>query len=235
MAYASTSSPFASVKGNALTSSSKSGSSTPNASSSSRSGFEAFAGAASPFASVSREKSPLPNESQGSTVVAPAPKYSGFGAFSGPNSPFASVTRSKSPVLGSTSKLGRAKSPPRRNSSLNSNPFGSYASVGASGFAAALHAPKKVKTDDAPSTGVFGGGGSSSNVFGSRTGSVASVFGSNQKDEGNDEDEDGEGRDEETQTSTFGERLRAASAGDEEGDDDNKQKMNLEEQDGVSY
>jgi hypothetical protein len=103
--------------------------------------------------------------------------------------------------------------------------------VGSQGFAAALHAPKKVKTDDAPPTNLFGGGGSS-NVFGSRTGSLASVFGSKEKEDGDDaEDEDAEDA-EETQTSSFGERLRAAGAGDDEAEDDEQRKVNLEEQDG---
>ncbi|KAJ3524411.1 hypothetical protein NMY22_g11010 [Coprinellus aureogranulatus] len=224
MAYASTSSPFASVKGNAL----KSGSSTPLAGSSSRSGF---AGAASPFAAVSREKSPLPNDSQ-STIASPAPKRSGFESFSGTASPFAGAARSKSPpVLGSTSKLGRAKSPPRRTNTLNANPFGSYTS---SGFAAALHAPQKVKTDESSSANVFGSVGSSSNVFGSRTGSVASVFGSKEKEDSNGEEEDGDEGDEGTQTSSFGERLRAAGAGEEDEEEDGKPKINLEAQDLVT-
>jgi len=102
MAYASTSSPFASVKGSNI--------------------FKAATSSAGsiPLAGVD----PAPSSSRTSV-----PKRSGFESFQSSSSPFAAFSRSKSPVLGGTPKLGRAKSPPPRKavSSMNASPFASYA------------------------------------------------------------------------------------------------------------
>ncbi|KAJ3717685.1 hypothetical protein C8R42DRAFT_676385 [Lentinula raphanica] len=104
MAYASTSSPFASVKGQNIFSSS-------NATSSS---------------TLTAVKTPLPSSPVLGKADPPSSagiKRTGFEAFASSSSPFASVASSKSPVLGgsgifgSTSALGggiRARSPARR-------------------------------------------------------------------------------------------------------------------------
>ncbi|KAF5319013.1 hypothetical protein D9611_012671 [Ephemerocybe angulata] len=264
MAYASTSSPFANVKGNAFSSSSKASALSPSSSapqiggssSSSlpkRSGFEAFASSASPFASVSREKTPVIENQQ------PVLKRSGFDSFTGAGSPFSGVVRTKSPALGtagagvasSSSRLGRAKSPgPRRNNSFSSNPFGSYTSGAAHGFgsAAPSPAPKRARGDDTYAGGASFGTGKagSSGVFGSVPTSVTatSVFGSKNetpnalRGKGEDaEDDDNEDGDEEQAPATFGERLRASGTGEEDGEgeeESNGQKIALEEQDVIT-
>jgi len=139
-------------------------------------------------------------------------KRTGFEAFSGSSSPFASVSRIKSPVLGSTSKLGRAKSPPRRTNSALSSTFSSYAGASQS---FALPAQKKARAgspdgsprsslERTPSLGVFG---ESSN--GSESGA-------------DDEQEDC--------PMSFGARLRAGKDGDGEIKSDDE-KVKLTEQD----
>ena len=102
MAYASTSSPFASVKGSNI--------------------FKATTSSTSSIALASVNSAPSSSRTN-------APKRSGFESFQSSSSPFAAFSRSKSPVLGGTPKLGRAKSPPPRKavSSMNASPFASYA------------------------------------------------------------------------------------------------------------
>ena len=113
MAYASASSPFASIKGQNIFMSGKATPSPPPFS-----GSTASASALSDFS--------IPGQS--STVTPTATKQSGFEAFASAASPFTVAARTKSPVLGSPSTLGRAKSPPRRAKvALISSPFGSYA------------------------------------------------------------------------------------------------------------
>ncbi|KAF8806886.1 hypothetical protein BYT27DRAFT_6612337 [Phlegmacium glaucopus] len=114
MAYASSSSPFASVKGQNIFMSGKATPSPPPFS-----GTPASAVALSDFNST---------PAQPSTTTPTAAKRSGFEAFASTASPFTVVARSKPSVLGSPSILGRAKSPPRRTkAALMSNTFASYA------------------------------------------------------------------------------------------------------------
>ncbi|EEB92999.1 hypothetical protein MPER_08408 [Moniliophthora perniciosa FA553] len=173
MAYASTSSPFASVKGQNVFSSAKPSSPKP----------------ATPLASPS----PLaPDTSISSTTPA---KRSGFEAFASSSSPFLTATRSKSPALGSSSKFGRNKSPPRRASAASSSAFSSYASSGMQGFA--LPPQKRARA---------GSPGSGSSVERNAT---APALGGSGRDSG--AEDDGEDR----PPSTFGERLRAGRDEDE--------------------
>ncbi|EAU90388.2 hypothetical protein CC1G_00772 [Coprinopsis cinerea okayama7 len=204
MAYASTSSPFASVKGKNLFASSKSSSpapslsSTPSAtgfgaklgeSSSQTGGFSAFAGTSSPFATATRNKSPPPLNRPNSP-----PMRSGFDAFSSAASPFASVARAKSPVLGTPSKFGRAKSPPRKENSFAASPFASYVTTGMSPFGVPKRRPGSPD------------GSSRSSL---ERGPAVNVFGEANEDSGGDDSDE--------KPSTFGERLRAGK--DEEEDD----------------
>ncbi|KAJ7880067.1 hypothetical protein B0H14DRAFT_3082849 [Mycena olivaceomarginata] len=111
MAYASTSSPFAAVKGQNLFASKKETSSIPFGTSTpvtSGTSSPFASGAASPFAALGEPSSP------------PSTKRAVFGSSA---SPFAASTKAKQDVLGSTSKLGRAN-----------NAFSAYASGGAQGF-----------------------------------------------------------------------------------------------------
>ncbi|KAF9454381.1 hypothetical protein P691DRAFT_656277 [Macrolepiota fuliginosa MF-IS2] len=198
MAYASAS-PFAAVKGPSLFSSGKT---TP----------------ASLFASPG-PSTPLSN--LGSTPGEPSSppqknlKRSGFEAFASPASPFTSVARSKSPVLGQTSKLGRAKSPPGRSNSVNSNPFASY--IGSTqGFA--IPAQKRARADS-PSEST----GSSLERH-----STLNVLEPNRSLSPEDEEEDDRQR-------SFGEKLRETRDDD---DDSNKSeddpKLTLTEQEVIT-
>jgi len=114
MAYASSSSPFALVKGQNIFMSGKATPSPPP-----------FPGSPASTAALSDFNS---TPGQSSTTTPTATKRSGFEAFASTASPFAAAARTKSPVLGSPSILGRAKSPPRRTkAAFISNPFASYA------------------------------------------------------------------------------------------------------------
>ncbi|KAL4264090.1 RanBD1 domain-containing protein [Pleurotus pulmonarius] len=123
MSYASASSPFAAVKGKSVFSTSSKSPPPP-------------ASAASPT------PSPFSSFSSTSTLTSPT-KRSGFEAFASSASPFASVARSKSPGLGSSSKLNRNKSPPRRANPANINAFSSYATTGIAAFSAPT--PKRAR------------------------------------------------------------------------------------------
>ncbi|KAJ7140300.1 hypothetical protein C8R43DRAFT_1018194 [Mycena crocata] len=134
MAYASTSSPFASVKGQNLFAK-KATSSIPSA---------AAAGApvnpvvSSPFTAALGEPSSPP----------PSTKRAVFGSSS---SPFAASTKAKQDVLGSAAKFGRAKSPTRRTNAAGSSAFSAYASGGAHGFS--LPAQKRVRSGSPDDSG----------------------------------------------------------------------------------
>ncbi|KAF8621795.1 hypothetical protein AX15_007474 [Amanita polypyramis BW_CC] len=137
-AYASTSSPFASVRGQNIFSSAKSSlSKLP------------FSQSPAPVAPPSTPvKSPLPSvPSTKNESSAPSPasaKRSAFDVFASPVSPFASAAMSKSPVLGTPSKLSRAKSPPRFPSVTNTSAFSTYAQ-GVQSFASPT--PKRVRAE----------------------------------------------------------------------------------------
>ncbi|KAG6816145.1 hypothetical protein H0H87_008322 [Tephrocybe sp. NHM501043] len=178
MAYASPNSPFSAVKGQNIFTSNKATSPPPEK--------QPPAPPMAIFGSA---------DASSSSSTSSAVKRSGFEAFASPLSPFASASRSKSPVLGSTSKLGRAKSPPRRGNSINSNAFSSYAG-GVQSFAIP---PSKRARAGTP-------GSSSERTLG------ASVFGSADdvaSESGDEEAPTGEG--------SFGEKLRAGKDDDDEG------------------
>ena len=198
MAYASTSSPFASIKGQNLFKSDKATS---------------FSGSSSSTAL------PDPNAinataSQSSVMAPTVTKRPGFAAFASTPSPFAAAARTKSPILGSSSILGRAKSPSRRaKSAIISNPFASYAGPVHS---FAIPASKRVRAESAD-------GSSRSSL---ERNSIISAFGDSAdgSDSGQEDEVD-------NQTSTFGERLRAAKDYDDEMLDE-EPKVQLSEQDG---
>ncbi|KAG6850673.1 hypothetical protein H0H93_010401 [Arthromyces matolae] len=178
MAYASPNSPFSAVKGQNVFAANK---------------------AASPPPSNPHTPAPsLPdssNHQSGDTPpTAPVLKRTGFEAFASSASPFASASRSKSPVLGSTSKLGRARSPPRRGNSITSNAFASYAD-GLQGFA--IPPPKRARAGT-PNNALEGP--SSSSVFGNADDRVS--------DSGDEDTKDDDG--------SFGARLRASKDQDDE-------------------
>ncbi|KAG6829062.1 hypothetical protein H0H92_005836 [Tricholoma furcatifolium] len=180
MAYASPHSPFSAVKGQNIFASNKAASPPPEKPTPSP-----------PIAIFGAFQS---GDASGSS--ASAVKRTGFEAFASSSSPFASASRSKSPVLGSTSKLGRAKSPPRRGNALNSNAFSSYAS-GVQSFA--IPPSKRARAGTPGSSG--------------EPNSVLSVFGSAEGAPSDSGDED------DKEEVSFGERLRAGKNEDEEGSD----------------
>ncbi|KAF5361807.1 hypothetical protein D9756_002210 [Leucocoprinus leucothites] len=183
-AYASVS-PFAAAKGPNIFSSGKN---TP---------ASVFASPApstplSSFASTSGETSSSPPGNL---------KRSGFEAFASSSSPFSSMARSKSPVLGQTSKLGgRAKSPPARSNSVNSNPFGQYAGPNQVFQGFGVSVPKRLRADSPPESSQ---GSSDKNL-------VSSLINPNQSQSSEEEEEeDGKG-------TSFGEKLRATKDEDED-------------------
>ncbi|KAF9233472.1 hypothetical protein BU15DRAFT_90326 [Melanogaster broomeanus] len=218
MAYASTASPFASVKGQNLFSSSSSTNQIKK-----------------PPTSPSPTPSSLPidNASLQQTPQSTATKRTGFEAFVGSASPFASASpfpyaRSKSPLgssSGKSSVLGRSKSPPRRTAlmGMKASAFSSYASGGAQAFS--VPHPKRARADSP-------NGGSSRGSQERMEGSVFSIFGSNASGEGSgsgEEEGDGDREDSEQPPSTFGERLRASKDGEEEHSEEEKEKLREQE------
>ncbi|KAL0574310.1 hypothetical protein V5O48_007648 [Marasmius crinis-equi] len=201
MAYASTSSPFASVKGQNIFSSSKPSSPKPG------SPFSAGTSSSKPLSTLSTP----PGEPSTSTTPA---KRSGFEAFASSASPFATATRSKSPALGSSGKFGRSKSPPSRATPGASSAFSAYASSGMQGFALP---PQKRARAGSP-------GSSSSLERNSNTPLLGGNGNGNHQDSGAEDERD-------DRRSTFGERLRAGKDDDEgSGGDEDSPKMSLTEQ-----
>ncbi|KAF9061966.1 hypothetical protein BDP27DRAFT_1337354 [Rhodocollybia butyracea] len=222
MAYASTSSPFASVKGQNIFSST----------------------AKSVSSSSSAIKIPLPSSpvlgaaapAESSSSSSAGTKRTGFEAFASSSSPFASVARTRSPVLGtgtfgSSSAIGggvRAKSPTRRPAGSSHSPapavlvavrFTAYASGGAQGFALPLTKRARGNGDSSESSTLGGSVLNDSDVF-------------------NGGDVRGRGGDSSRASSvaSFGEKLRAASSEEKDEDggepewDEAKQKVMLSEQ-----
>ena len=206
MAYASASSPFAGVKGQNVLS--KTTTTAPLLSPPLNQ--EPVLPLSSPFIT-----SPTTPKLGSSTSA----KSFGFGAFASASSPFASVAASKPPVLGSTLKLGRAKSPSRRGqSSAHPNAFSPYAS-GVQGFAIAS---KRARA---------GSPASSSRSSLERNGSFHALENNNTVFDSEPEDEQEDGR-----ASSFGERLRAGRDDhDENKSEDEQTKVVLTEQDGGLY
>ncbi|KAF7308346.1 Nuclear protein export protein [Mycena chlorophos] len=168
MAYASTSSPFAAVKGDNLF---KKSSPSPFATAASANASPS----PSPFASHST--TPFPTVSSSTSTPKRTPVF-------GSSSPFGASTKAKQDVLGSTSKLARAKSPVRRAAAgASNNAFSAYATKGAQGFALAE------RSTPTPQTNGNGDSGS-----GNASGA---------------EEEDA-GAAEERPATTFGEKLRAS-------------------------
>jgi Ran-binding protein 3 len=202
MAYASTSSPFASIKGQNVFKSGKAPSPPP------------FSGSSSSTVALPDPNAISATASQSSIMAPTATKRLGFAAYASTPSPFAAAARTKSPILGSSSILGRAKSPSRRaKSAIISNPFASYAGA-AHSFA--IPASKRVRAESAD-------GSSRSSL---ERNSTVSAFGDSADGSDSGPEDDGD-----NQTSTFGERLRAAKDYDDEMID-GEPKVQLSEQDG---
>ncbi|KXN90672.1 Brefeldin A resistance protein [Leucoagaricus sp. SymC.cos] len=144
-------------------------------------------------------------------------KRSGFEAFASPSSPFSSVTRPRSPVLGQTSKLVRAKSPPARSNSVNSNPFASY--IGNNQGFATAHSSKRFRADSPPEST------QSSLERNNSALNVLSPDGSQSSDE----------EEEEEKATSFGEKLRATGDQDEDSDkSEEDQRVTLTEQEVIT-
>ncbi|KAH9857323.1 hypothetical protein C2E23DRAFT_873970 [Lenzites betulinus] len=216
MAYASTSSPFASVNGPKIFGS-KPTSPSPWAS--------APAQATSPFASSSSSPfAPATKENDAAAAPSSSPqKRTGFEAFASATSPFASAAKrpkSPPPPSGGSSVLGRSRSPSRHGTptraanAFSGNAFSAYAAGGAYGFGAAKHRA-----------------GSSTSALGEGAGAGASVFGGGTAEGGSALDSGKESESEkEGGGLSFGERLREAK--DKESDEvsDEEKKFNLTEQ-----
>ncbi|RDB15350.1 Brefeldin A resistance protein [Hypsizygus marmoreus] len=206
MAYASTSSPFAAVKGQNIFSSSKAPTPSPPLSTPVIN--------QAPVTPLSSPFTAGPSEPSSSSLT-PAMKRSGFEAFASSASPFSSVARSKSPVLGSTLKLGRNKSPPRRGNSINSSAFSSYAS-GTQSFA--IPAQKRARARSPSSS-------SRSSVERTQGINAFGAINGGGSDSGAEDDK-------EERAVSFGEKLRAGkNYEDESKSDEDQQKVTLTEQD----
>lgn len=203
MAYASTSSPFASIKGQNIFKSGKAPSPPP------------FAGSSTSTAALPDPNAINATASQSSIMEPTATNRLGFAAYASTPSPFAAAARTKSPILASSSILGRAKSPSRRTkSAIMSNPFASYAGP-VHGYA--IPASKRVRAESAD-------GSSRSSL---ERNSIISPFGDSADGSDSGPEDDGD-----NQTSSFGERLRAAKDYDDEMLD-GEPKVQLSEQDGI--
>ncbi|KAJ7696468.1 hypothetical protein B0H17DRAFT_929523 [Mycena rosella] len=184
MAYASTSSPFASVKGQNLFASKKATSSIPFA-------------ASTPVSSSPRTPAGFGEPSS-------PPSSTKRAVFGSSSSPFAASAKAKQDVLGSTSKLGRAKSPTRRANPTGTSAFSAYASGGAQGFS--LPAQKRVRSGSPDDSGA------SSVERATPVGGVPATNGSAADSGAEDERDD--------RPVTFGEKLRAGKDEEEEGKSD---------------
>lgn len=142
-------------------------------------------------------------------------KRSGFEAFASSSSPFSQAARSKSPVFGQTKPV-RAKSPPVRSNSVNSNPFASYLGNN-QGFA--VPAQKRARADSPPES-------SQSSLDKNSTLNLLSP----NRSQSPEEDEDSEGKDK-----SFGEKLRATRDEDEDSNkSEDDTKLAFTEQEGKS-
>ncbi|TFK82939.1 hypothetical protein K466DRAFT_590131 [Polyporus arcularius HHB13444] len=220
MAYASTSSPFASVPGPRLFGG-KQPSTSPWTTAGANSSPNSFgaSGSKSPFASSSKSPSPFAaavaaKEASPSAAASPSQthKRTGFEAFASTASPFASAAkRPKSPPP-SANALGRSGSPSRHGTPARAtSAFSAYAAGGAQSFSAPT--PKR------PTGSAFGEG--SSSVFGSQ----ASAPDSGKEDSGSEKDSG----------VSFGDRLRAQKdKEDSQEASDEEQRLNLTEQEVVT-
>ncbi|KAJ7255429.1 hypothetical protein B0H12DRAFT_1202147 [Mycena haematopus] len=201
MAYASTSSPFAAVKGRNLFASKNETSPSPFGT-----GPPVTSGTSSPFASSSF------TAALGEPSSPPSTKRAVFGVSS---SPFAASTKAKQDVLGSTSKLGRAKSPGRRaNPAAGSSAFSAYAGGGVQGFS--LSAKTRVRSGSPDDSGA------SSLERAATAGSAFAGNGSAPDSGAEDERDD--------RPISFGEKLRAGKDEEEGKSDEESAKLVLTEQ-----
>ncbi|KAI0364669.1 hypothetical protein BV20DRAFT_974146 [Pilatotrama ljubarskyi] len=212
MAYASTSSPFASVSGPSVFGSKRSSASPwSSAATQSSSSFSSASSSNSPFAAAVKDK-----DTAASSSSAPsAQKRTGFEAFASITSPFASAAKrpkSPPPPSSNSSVLGRSRSPSRHGTPARaSNAFSAYAAGGAQGFAAASSKRRSGST-----TPALGESSSASVLGGPAEGSVL--------DAGKDDDS------EKDSGVSFGERLREAKDKEDEEASDEEKKLNLTEQ-----
>lgn len=201
MAYASTSSPFASVSGSSLFNKTQSPPSSPfvSASTSFASAF-ASASPGTPSKSMTSAESPLPQ------------KRTGFEAFASTSSPFASIAkrpRSPPPPAFGGSSLARSRSPSRHPTSartgntFSTSAFTVYATGGAQGFSTPK--PQSERASPAPSEGST---------------RATSVFDSGNKDDADQDSRNG--------AVSFSERLRSQKD-DEENEDSDKPKLTEQE------
>jgi len=234
MSYASSASPFASVRGQNVFSSAP-----PNNQKSTASPpvmhvplpldtTPVHAHFTSPFSRSSFAAVFASSQTSQPVTPSTATKRTGFEAFAGSASPFASTSpflpaRSKSPLGnngGKISVLGRSKSPTRKTVGMNASVFSTYAGVSPHAFSAPR--PKRARAES-PNGGSSGSSlermeGPALYLPGSREGSGSG------EDEG---DVDREGSD--RAPSTFGERLRASKDGDEEQSEEEKEKLTEQE------
>ncbi|EIW58106.1 uncharacterized protein TRAVEDRAFT_47284 [Trametes versicolor FP-101664 SS1] len=206
MAYASTSSPFASVNGPKVFGS-KQSSPSPWAASATQSTSPFASSSASPFAATVKD-----TDSAASSSSSSPQKRTGFEAFASATSPFASAAKrpkSPPPPSSSSSVLGRSRSPSRHGTPARaSNAFSAYATGGTYGFGAASN--KRRSGSSTPALGES-----------SNTGALAE---SAAEDTGKDDDS------EKDSGVSFGERLREAKDKDSNEASDDEKKLNLTEQ-----
>ncbi|RPD57223.1 hypothetical protein L227DRAFT_578131 [Lentinus tigrinus ALCF2SS1-6] len=237
MAYASTSSPFASVPGPRLFGGKQPSTAWTSAAASSSANVFGDSGSTSPFASSSASPSPFaaavaakeaPTSSataSSSSAASPshaahaqahAHKRTGFEAFASSTSPFASAAkRPKSPPPSNNNILGRSRSPSRHGTPARAtSAFSAYAAGGAQSFAAPT--PKRPTGSVFGESSTSGGGG----VFGSQN----SVLDSGKEDEDSEKDSG----------VSFGERLRAQKDKEAEEASDEEKRLNLTEQEVVT-
>ncbi|KAI0794663.1 hypothetical protein C8Q74DRAFT_1366079 [Fomes fomentarius] len=213
-AYASTSSPFASVQGPRIFGA-KQPSTSSWASAGPISSPNAIGGpnVTSPFASTSTSPSPfaaaVAAKETSSSSAPQAHKRTGFEAFASSTSPFASAAkRPKSPPPSNT-LLARSRSPSRHGTPARAtSAFSAYAAGGAQSFAAPT--PRR-------SPGSVFGESSSGNLMAS---SSSSVLDSGKEDEDSEKDSG----------VSFGERLRSSKDKEEEEASDEEKRLNLTEQ-----
>ncbi|KAI0351360.1 hypothetical protein OH77DRAFT_1429905 [Trametes cingulata] len=210
MAYASTSSPFASVSGPSIFGAKQSPQS-PWGSAATQSSSSFASSSSSPFSAAAKDK----DTAASSSTTPSAQKRTGFEAFASVTSPFASAAKrpkSPPPPSSSSSVLGRSRSPSRHGTPARaSNAFSAYATGGAQGFAAASN-----KRRSGSSTPALGESSGASVLGGSGESSVL--------DAGKDDDS------EKDSGVSFGERLREAKDKEDEEASDEEKKLNLTEQ-----
>lgn len=231
MSYASTASPFASVKGQNVFSSAPPNNQkppmspstnhvslpldtisihSPFTSSFSQSSFAAFASSHT-----------SPQQATPSTAT----KRTGFEAFAGSASPFATASpfshaRSKSPLGSKGNILGRSKSPTRRTMGMNASVFATYANTGVHTFSTPH--PKRARAESP-------NGGSSRSSLERKEGSFLGVLGNGEWSGSGEEEGDVDREESDRAPSTFGERLRASKDEEEEQSEEEKEKLTEQE------